>query len=282
MRQQARTIPYVLAALVAAAVLPTVTLAEGETATAKRRWTNTAEVGFVQTSGNSQTTNVKLSDRFIYGWDGWKLEINVLALRVEQTTRTASNVGGALVVTEVSEMTAETYQLAGILRRDIRDGFYWLTGLEWTRNRPAGIDARYQAQVGLGYRFLKTDVHELSSELGLTYTDESFVPGTTPDGQSYAGARAFLGYSHKLSPTSTFTQDVELLGNLDDTADWRGKSETAITASITSQVALKASFTLLYDNRPVVQVLSTTGFPDVQFAFDKTDTILAASLVVNF
>lgn len=272
-------VPAMIAmALLAAPVARAADEAEG----AGRPWTNSAEVGFVQTSGNSETTNIKLSDKFVYGWDKWQLEINALALRAEQTTRTAANVAGALVVTEESKTTAETYQLGGILRRDIRDGFYWLTGLEWTRNRPAGLDDRYQAQVGLGYRFFKTDVHELQTELGVTYTDETFVPGTEPPDQNYAGARAFAGYTRKLSPTSTFTQTLELLENLDDTADWRGKSETAVTASITSSVALKASFTLLYDNRPVVQVLSAPGFNDVLFEFDSTDTILAASLVVNF
>ncbi|RMF76751.1 MAG: DUF481 domain-containing protein [Acidobacteria bacterium] len=276
-----RIMPPALLAAGALLAGPGAIAAEGESAP-QRSWTNTAEVGFVQTSGNSETTNIKLSDKFVRSWDGWQLEINALALRAEQTTRSAANVAGALVVTETSATTAETYQLAGLLRRDIRDGFYWLTGLEWTRNRPSGLDNRYQAQAGLGYRFFKTDVHELQTELGVTYTDESFVSGTDPMDQNYAGARAFAGYSRKLSPTATFTQTLELLENLDDTADWRGKSETAVTASITSQVALKASFTLLYDNRPVVQVLSAPGFNDVRFEFDSTDTILAASLVVNF
>ena len=55
-------------------------------------------------------------------------------------------------------------------------------------------------------------------------------------------------------------------------------------ASLTSAFALKMSYTLKYDHRPVVvTVRDPDGIdPDAFFEFDETDQTVAASLVINF
>ena len=57
---------------------------------------------------------------------------------------------------------------------------------------------------------------------------------------------------------------------------------TSVTAALTSKLALKTSYTVRYDNEPVVEVLEAPGFDPVLFEFDETDTILSASLVIDF
>jgi putative salt-induced outer membrane protein YdiY len=56
--------------------------------------------------------------------------------------------------------------------------------------------------------------------------------------------------------------------NFDDSADWRAISETALTASISSRLALKLGHELRYEHQPV--------------AAESTDSTTRASLVVSF
>lgn len=247
----------------------------------ERPWSNSADLSLVVTGGNSETMNLSLSDRFTYAWSRSELTVNASALRTETTERTLRNVGGEVVVEEDRNKTAEAYALEGRYRHTIRKGFTWFTGAGWQRNRFSGIDARWALDAGLGYRFIRTGFHELRAELGVNHTSEDRAGG---DQASYAGVRGYLGYERALSGTSKLTSDVEILENLDEVEDWRAKSVTAVTASLTGAFALKASYTLLYDQRPVtVAVTDPTGSsPDATFAFDKTDQVLAASLVINF
>ncbi|HKQ61564.1 MAG TPA: DUF481 domain-containing protein [Candidatus Polarisedimenticolaceae bacterium] len=256
-------------------------LAQTEPAAPARPWTDAAELAFVSTTGNSETTNLAFGNKFVYKWTKAEVTVDAAALRTETTTRVLTNPAGAVVVDETSAVTAEAYSLAGKYRRQIQERLFWYVLAGWNRNRFAGIDDRTTAGGGIGYRILNGERHMLAAELGVDYTDESQVSGTS---DSYGGARAFLGYQWQLNANAKFNEDLEVLENLDETSDLRAKSVTSITASISKKIALKGSFTVLFDNEPVEIVVpgDTVGVPDAVFQFDETDTILAASLVVNF
>jgi len=248
-----------------------------------RPWSDAADFGLVMTTGNSKALNVTLSNKFVYKWSNAEFTLDAAALRTESTTRTLANDTAANTVTEteVDTTTAEMYALAGKYTHDIREKFFWYAGGGWVSNKPSGIDNRYMAGGGLGYRFFKTEIQTLSVEFGLDYTKEEQTSGVD---QSFAGARAFLGYLYNISKTSSFTEDFTLLENLDDTNDLRARSVSAVTASISQKLALKVTLVLAYDNQPVVldvqPVLPATQV--AQFEYDKLDTILTATLVVNF
>jgi putative salt-induced outer membrane protein YdiY len=249
-----------------------------------RPWKDAADFSAIFTTGNSETKNFALSNKYAYKWTAAELTLDAAALRTENTTRTLSNPDGSVVETNTTATTAETYALAGKYRHDIHEGLFWYGGAGWLRNRFAGIDSRTSAGGGLGYRFFKTDVHSLIGEAGLDYTDESQVGGGSA---SFAGAREYAAYERSLSKTSKFTTDLELLENLDETKDVRAKSVTALVATLTARTALKFSYTLLYDNQPVEIAIAPDATappatPSASFKFDKLDTILAASVVVNF
>lgn len=254
--------------------------AEGE-----KPWTDVADLSVIMTTGNSQAKNVAASNKFVYKWTNAELALFAGALRAENTARSVANVGGVLVTNETSTTTAESYILDGKYRRTITEGFFWYVGGGWSRNRPTGIDQHLSGGGGLGYRFLKTERDSLIGELGVDYTSEDYTNGTDA---SFAGARGFLGYERLFSKTSKFNSDLEVLENLDDTDDLRAKWMNSVTASLSSRLALKVSYTILYDRQPVVQTLfdptdpTGTIIAPVNFEFDKTDTVLAASLVINF
>jgi len=243
-----------------------------------------ADFGLVMTTGNSQNLNVSLSNKFIYKWTNAELTIDAAALRAKSTTRgpfvndTAAN---TVTFTEDDTVTAEMYTLGGKHTRKIREQLFWYAGAGWMSNKPTGIDSRYGAGGGLGYQFFKTDLQTLAVEFGVDYTNEIPVGG---DGSSFAGLRAYLGYLRNISKTSTFTEDFTLSENLSETSDLRAKSISAVTASLSTKVALKVSLSLFYDNQPVVVDVQPTGLATevAEFEYEKLDTILTAAIVINF
>jgi putative salt-induced outer membrane protein len=275
--------PRAIAAWTALAVMLLVVAApaaRAQEAENERPWTNTTELGLVTTTGNTETENLTLKNSFTYGWEKTTFKLDASMLTAEQTTREASNVGGTLVVEENTESTAENYRLSAKLRRTLRERVFAYGSASWDRDVFSGIDSRYVVGAGAGYRALDTETQKLALEIGAEYTDEQTVGAA--DSDSYAGARGAADYEWTFSETAKLTQELELLFNLEESDDYRVNSVTSVTAALTSKLALKTSYTVRYDNQPVVEVLEAPGFDPVLFEFDKTDTILSASLVINF
>ena len=57
-----------------------------------------------------------------------------------------------------------------------------------------------------------------------------------------------------------------------------------MTAKISAKLALKLSYTVTYRSQPIVVEVpgDTPDEPSGSFEFDSTDTILSASLVIDF
>ena len=246
-----------------------------------RPCTDQADVGIVVTTGNAKNTNLSLTNKLVYKWAKSDLTIDAAALRTESKDRVLTNPNGEVKESEVSKVTAERYSFGGKYRSNLTERFLWYAGAGWFRDRPSGIQNNESGGAGIGYRFMKSDLQNLVGEFGADYTRERQVGG---DRRNFGGARAFLGYDRALSKTSKLTSELELLDDLKDTVDWRGKWITAVTASLTQKMALKVSYTVLYRNQPVVVEVKgdTAGVPSAPFELDKTDTIFAASLVLNF
>ncbi|HHN75188.1 MAG TPA: DUF481 domain-containing protein [Acidobacteria bacterium] len=252
---------------------------------AEKDWSNTAEFAAVITGGNSQTTTLSIKDTFKKTYANGELTVGMVALKAKQTDSNPRNSGGNLIVDEITKTNAEYYSLEGKYRGQIREGFFWYAGGGWERNKPAGLDNRLNAGGGLGYSILKNATSELSGELGVSYVDESYLAGTLPDGADYLNTRAFIGYTRKLSSTATFDTSAEFLQNMEDSDDLRVNAEASVTASLTSKLALKVGYSIKYDKSPVTTLLTDPAdplAPPVLFEFDDTDTIFAASLVINY
>lgn len=281
-RPTPRAIVALAAVVTASMTLVPATLAQDDEP--EKNWKNKTELGFVNTSGNSETTNFAFANKYTRTWERAEFVFDASALRAEQTTRVLGNPDGTVSVTENTETTAEAYALAGKYTRQWTDRLGWYGSLRWYQNEFAGIDTRYTAGAGLSYTFFDTDVHKLVGELGGDYTDEESVDGTS---DSFAGARGFTGYTRTFGKKSEFSSEVEVLQNLDDTDDLRANWTNSVTASLTERMALKVSYTMMYDNQPIVVLVAPDpgappGTPNAPFEFDDLDTILSASLVINF
>jgi putative salt-induced outer membrane protein len=212
-------------------------------------WAGSAELSFLSTSGNTSTSSLGGGLEVNYKPAPWTLIFKAAYLRASTDS-----------VTTAEQFNAS---LKGI--RDLTPRLDVFAGAGYLRNRFAGFDSLINGEAGVGYKLLLGPVHTLRGELGFGYTHEDQLIG---DNRSYASARASLGYKWQISKTAAFTNDLSYSYDLSDSKNWILSDKAAVTATLTSILSLKASYTLLYNHEPVP-------------TFKRTDTATAVALVAK-
>lgn len=214
-------------------------------------WKGSAELSFVTTNGNSKSSTFSNKDRFEYASGPALVELEA----------------GALRGTSRGDLIAEQFFASEKVGIKWSEKDYVFERLRWDKDRFAGVNNRYDASIGIGRQLIKRDPDQLLLELGTGYVWEERLAGQPRN--DYAAGRAYARYERKVSETSSFRQDVLYVHNYEQARDYRMKTETSITAAVTTIVSLKTAFTW---NR--------AGQPPPGFI--KDDTILSAALIVSF
>lgn len=233
----------------------------------KAPWKSSAELGYVSTSGNTNTETIKSTFYISYEVEKWlhKGHAEVLSSKSE-TTDTST-----MPATTKDERTAAKWLVSGQSDYKFNDFDYFFGLLSYEDDRFSGF--QYQAKLGFGYgrRVLHTENHELKLEIGPGYRIfklEPTVPlaATINDRQDEILLRANAGYVWSISETAKFTED--LTGEFGEDQD-ELKSVTALTANINRILAMKISYTVKrLDNVPV--------------GTENTDKETAVTLVFTF
>lgn len=210
-----------------------------------------ADLGFVNTSGNSDVTTVNAGNELGVRGAVWGVRQTFSAIygRTEGETST-SLWRGALRGERAISARVELFVLG-----------------EFERNTFAGISSRYAPSAGVAVAVVAAERDKLDLELGAGYTWQNAVR-PAPD-REFAAGRAAARYRRALGERSELSQVVEVLPNFKDGDDLRLNFETAITAPITTGVAMKASYAIRRDGRP-------------EPGFEKTDRILTTGIQVTF
>jgi len=203
----------------------------------EKKWTDQAELSFVDTGGNTDVTSLSAKNLLKYEFSdelqvAWKL--------------------GILYGESDGEKNAESY--LSDLRLDylFTKHLYSFVNAGWSKDKFAGIDSRYYAGPGAGYKFFTGPRHFFLAEI------------------RYLGGRAFAEYEYAFTDKNKFSQSVEYLHDFDDSNNYNVNSETALISALSDYLSLKTSYVVKYDNQPVPSTLK------------ETDTILSVTLVVNF
>ena len=220
----------------------------------KKRFSNETSISLVNTTGNTDTLSLagKNEMKYIFSekWAG-------------------SWVAGAIY--NEADGIKETERYYTDLRADYSiDERWYCYGLgSWFQDKFSGFDHRVGIGPGLGYRLLIGPAHFLSLEGGLNYTYEDYTDPEEDDDQFLEG-RLYGKYEWVFTEKTKFSQGLEYLQSWEDTDTWKLNSETALITSLTDILALKISYTVLYNNNPIPSDLK------------KTDTIFATSMVIGF
>ena len=214
------------------------------------RWSGTAEISAIATSGNSDTRTFGLGGEVVFDPGPWKWLARVAHVETEADDVLRARSQSALL--EASRTLSERLDLYG------RGGYL--------RDLFAGIERRLTTEAGLMYRVIATEPHSLQLLGGTGFTREQRLAGND---LSLVTANAAARYAWALTETSRLTEEAAFVADLSTGDNWRFSNELAATAALSNRLSLKVSHKLSYLNEPVL-------------GFRKTDTILAAALVANF
>lgn len=219
---------------------------------AEKKWSDEAELSFVDTGGNTDV--LSLSGK------------NLLKYRFTDKLKGAWKLG-ALYGESDGEKNAESYFTELRLDYLFTEQFYSYAMGGWMKDEFAGIDSKYYLGPGAGYKFLTGPKHLLLGEVGFNYVTEDYTNDTNED---YIQGRAFAKYEYAFTEKNKFSQSLEYLYDFDDSENYNVNSETALISALSDYLSLKTSYVVKYDNKPVPETL------------EETDTILGVTLVVNF
>lgn len=210
----------------------------------------TVDLGFVNTSGNTDVTSFNLGEKLTYTTGRWTFGQGATAIYGETD----------------GSSTAEQYDAALRAEYSLGPHFLAFAGGTWYRNAFAGITSRFVEGVGLGWKAIQAARDSLRIDAAITSNQETNLARVQ---STFAASRAGLAYKHLFGASTAFTETVEWVTNLEDSEDQRLVSETALTAPISKQIALKASYVIRFDNQP------EPGFKD-------TDRVFTTGLQIVF
>lgn len=212
-------------------------------------WSGEAGLGFLSTSGNSDTRSLNGKFLLDYVEGPWKNAFAANAI--------GSSDGG--------ESTSERYLVTDKLDYSLGERNYLFTALEWEKDLFGGVRERTSETVGVGRRFLLGPAHFLEAELGAGARQlQNNDPGQTRE--SDAIGRAFAKYRWALSPTSEFQQTVKVESGAENTFT---ESVTALKLSVVGDVFASLSYTIQNNS-------------DVPPGTEQTDTFTAVNLSYAF
>lgn len=254
-------------------------------------WSASAELTFVETTGNSETTTLGFGGSAVRAWEQARLTLEASGLRADASTTTRRAVGTPedyqILETSDDELTAESYLLRAAYDRDIRADLFWLSGLTWERNEFAGFRSRASLVAGLGNLWIDREAGHWKTTYGLSWTAQDDLVDDPEVSDSFLGLRLTSDYARRITADSGYTSVLILDQSLDDTDDLRADFTNAVSVSLSRRLALKVSLQLLFDNQPAlgeVPLELPDGMPtgeSVTFALDELDTVLRTALVVE-
>jgi putative salt-induced outer membrane protein YdiY len=211
----------------------------------------TGDLGLVNASGNTELTTFSGANKFVLIGGAWKF----------------TETFGVTYAKAHDSVTTELWQ--GNLRgdRDLTPRVSLFIFADFQRNTFAGLKSRYAPSFGISAVAIGTKRDTLRIEGGGGYTSQNAVAPDT--NRHYPSGRFAAVYHHQLSTKAAFDETFEYLPNFQSGSDYRINSETALTAPITTGIAMKASYVIHYE-----------GVPEP--GFKTTDRILTTGIQVTF
>lgn len=210
-------------------------------------WSGKASLGYLSTSGNSESLNVSAAAELQYVSGRWDHLAEVSAVGAQQEEQT----------------TAEAYLAAWKSKYSFTENNYLFGRVRWQKDKFSGYDQQMSETVGYGRRILHSDRQLLNGEAGIGLRQSDLRDGTSENEMILRGS---LDYTLQLSENAEFTQDFLVESGSDNTFM---ESVTAVTASLVGELALKASYTIRRNT-------------SVPVGSEKTDTFTAISLEYEF
>jgi putative salt-induced outer membrane protein len=230
--------------LVALAVLVAVpTMAQAEP------WSGDFALGYLATSGNSETSSINAKGSLVYAADRWKNTLTAAAVNTY-----ADN-----------ESSAENYTATEQLDYNFTPRDYAFGAVEWNKDLFAAIRERTSETIGYGRHVLMGSTHLLDLEIGAgaRQSQTNDVPRQRED--DFIG-RGAAKYQWNISQTATFLEALKVE---------TGESNTYVESVTQLKLAIVGN---LYANLSYTVKNNSETAPDTE----HTDTETAVTLSYEF
>jgi putative salt-induced outer membrane protein YdiY len=213
-------------------------------------------LGYVNTSGNTNVSTLNLSDQVV--------------VNTSPVNKITQNFG---LVYGTNENHVQTELWTASLKDEYsftkHIGLYALVGFD--RNTFAGINRRVEEGGGLAIVPIDAPHDRFEIDAGISYIEQQIVPTMVIDSSSttYAAARGALIYRHTFIKDTYFQQTVEAIPDLRITQDYRVNSQSDVVAPVSKHIAIKVGYGIRYDNLPPV-------------GFKTTDRLFTSDLQLTF
>lgn len=204
-----------------------------------------AALGYLATSGNTDSTNANASFELLYEREIWSHEFQLAAI-------SASNSG---------ETTAEAYTFVYDARRDFGEHSYLFATLDWERDKFSAFDQQMSESVGYGRRLVATESHALNAEIGAGARQAETRLGLDEDEGILHGA---LDYVWTISDTTEFSQDLTVDSGSSNT---RIQTVTELRAELFGNVALVLSYRIKSNSQVTAGIEKTDRFTAISFEY---------------
>lgn len=218
-------------------------------------WKSEVELGFIRTTGNTETQTTSIKAGATYEVDKWRHNAHA-----EGYGQQSKGDAGETVV------SAERYELSGKTDYKFSELDYAFGLLKLQKDRFSGYVYDHIVSAGYGRKLIKQDDMELDVELGPGA--RIFKVDATPEvsGETEAVLRMSGKYWWAITGNSKFTQELNTeIGE----AITSSQSITGVQANINSTLALKFTYTLRHKTK-------------VPQGNEKLDTETAMTLVYSF
>ena len=231
--------------------LVAVALSIGATAIAQEEeeetgpWSGKASLGYLATSGNTETTSFNSAFEVTYDAEQWRHSVN----------------GAAAGASESDATTAENYQAGWKTEYKLTDPNYLFGLVDWRKDRFSGVDQDLAASVGYGRRLIDREKHQLNGEIGAGYKRSEFADGSTD--RSVFGRLGFE-YTWTFSENASFEETLAIETSTENSYI---ESISAVRASILGDFALVLSYTLRRNTNVPVGSVNTDKFSAVSLEY---------------
>ena len=231
----------------AALFLSSAVLAQEEAEEDAGPWSGSLSLGYLATSGNTDTTSYRTKFQVGYERNDWQHQL----------------AGSSTGADDSGVTTAENYNLGWRSAYNFTEHDFVFGTVDWRKDRFAGVTEQMSYAINYGRRVIDNEKHLLALGIGVGYRDSERADGTSTDN---AIGRGSLLYNWTWTETSGFEQGLIVESGSDNTY-W--ESNSAIRARLVGGFNLVLSYTIKNNS-------------DVPVGTEKRDTQTAVSIEYEF
>jgi len=207
------------------------------------------EFGFVSTSGNTDTQSLNLKLEFIRNTENWRYRLG----------------GTALSNSKDGSKDAERYTAELQGDRKLNEKSYLFAVYRYDADKFGAYDPQQSVTLGYGRQLMKSDRHELNSEIGVGYQKlKATNTGVTED---QVIGRLMLDDIFTITASTVWNNRLLIEAGSDNTFT---QFDTGLVVSMSERFAVKLGWQYRHNSTIPVGVV------------DKTDTTTTANLVYSF